>query len=105
MEIDMANITSIKVRRAVMESYNNCCAACGCTDSEALQIDHVVPQSHGGSDDFDNLQVLCYVCNSLIKGKVQTPKLKPAKPSGSVNKWKRARRDFRAYISGLRASQ
>tara|TARA_A200000159_G_scaffold124638_1_gene119578 strand:- start:127 stop:432 length:306 start_codon:yes stop_codon:yes gene_type:complete len=101
----MANITSKKIRRQVLASYNDCCAACGCSDTEALQIDHVVPQSKGGSDEIDNLQVLCYVCNSQIKGKVQTPKLAPSKPSGSVNKWKRGRMDFRAYIAGLRAQQ
>ena len=28
-------------------------------------IDHVVPQSKGGSDHFDNLQMLCGACNSL----------------------------------------
>ena len=27
-------------------------------------IDHVVPQSQGGSDHFDNLQLLCGACNS-----------------------------------------
>ncbi len=30
-------------------------------------IDHVVPQSQGGSDHFDNLQLLCGACNS-VKG-------------------------------------
>ena len=99
----MANIRSNKVRRQVLESYNNCCAACGCTDAEALHIDHVIPQALGGGDDIENLQVLCYVCNSLIKGKVQTPKLDPSKPSGSVAKWKRGRMAFRAYINGLKA--
>ena len=59
----MANITSNKVRKQVLQDYDNCCAACGCTDTEALQIDHVVPQSKGGTDNIENLQVLCYVCN------------------------------------------
>ncbi len=30
-------------------------------------VDHVVPQSQGGSDHFDNLQLLCGACNS-VKG-------------------------------------
>ena len=30
-------------------------------------VDHVVPQSRGGTDHFDNLQLLCGACNS-VKG-------------------------------------
>ena len=30
-----------------------------------LNIDHIVPKSRGGSDEFGNLQLLCYHCNSL----------------------------------------
>lgn len=37
------------------------CAQCG-TD-EDLQIDHIVPLAHGGSNNMDNLQVLCGPCN------------------------------------------
>ena len=98
----MAKIRSLKVRKNVLEHYNHCCAACGCADRRALQIDHVIPQSKGGSDDIENLQVLCYVCNVTIKNKIETPKLLPAKPSGSVKKWQAGRRAFRAYINGLR---
>lgn len=98
----MANIKSNKIRKQVLSDYNHCCAACGCTDHEALQIDHVIPQSKGGLDDIENLQVLCYVCNVTIKNKIETPKLLPAKPSGSVKKWQAGRRAFRAYINGLR---
>ena len=31
-------------------------------------IDHIVPQSKGGTDHFENLQLLCNACNSM-KGK------------------------------------
>ena len=28
-------------------------------------VDHIVPQSRGGTDHLDNLQLLCAACNSL----------------------------------------
>lgn len=37
------------------------CLACGAV--EALQIDHVMPVSEGGSSDISNLQLLCGPCN------------------------------------------
>lgn len=42
---------------AVKERAGYRCGACGST--EDLQIDHIHPVRHGGSDDMDNLQTLC----------------------------------------------
>ncbi len=95
----MANIKSNKVRKQVLAEYNTCCAACGCTDTEALQIDHVIPQSKGGSDEIDNLQVLCYVCNVTIKNKIETP------PVWDCRKWEKPRQIWQASINGWRAEQ
>ena len=30
----------------------------------ALEVDHIVPRNHGGSDDLSNLQALCFRCNA-----------------------------------------
>lgn len=49
-------------RAAVFERDGRSCISCGSTDD--LTIDHVQPWSLGGTDDEDNLQVLCRHCNS-----------------------------------------
>lgn len=37
------------------------CVWCG--SKGRLEIDHIIPWSAGGSDDFDNLRTLCHDCN------------------------------------------
>lgn len=51
-----------KVRSIVLKGG---CANCGTT--EALQIDHKIPVSRGGTSDIENLQPLCARCN-ILKG-------------------------------------
>lgn len=41
-----------------------------CMSAQDPHIDHVVPHSRGGSDDADNLQVLCAACNSWKKDRL-----------------------------------
>ena len=44
------------------------CAGCGHpTVKYAMELDHIVPRSKGGSDAPDNRQLLCRHCNS-VKG-------------------------------------
>lgn len=49
-------------RAAVILRDGGACAICG-SDDGAIEIDHVFPWSLGGSDDLNNLQVLCPPCN------------------------------------------
>ncbi|MFO0560263.1 MAG: DEAD/DEAH box helicase family protein [Polyangiales bacterium] len=53
------------VRKSVIARDNFRCLACGSTDRRQLQVDHVVPQFHGGDSSIDNLQTLCRYCNRL----------------------------------------
>jgi len=78
-----------KHRTAVLKEYNYCCAWCGIEDwghtyREQLCLDHVKTQMTGGSDERQNLQVLCRRCNS-IKGGYTLPKLPPRLPAADLN--------------------
>ena len=35
-----------------------------CKRMKSLEVDHILPRRHGGSDDLSNLQALCYKCNA-----------------------------------------
>ena len=49
------------VRDAVMERDNYTCVYCASTNNP--ELDHNEARANGGSDDDDNLQVLCRSCN------------------------------------------
>ena len=89
-------------RAAGYKEYNNAGAACGCADRRALQIDHATSRKHNGSDEIENLQVLCYVCNTQIKREHNTPKMKPRRAEYDCRKWEAGRRAFQRQISGDR---
>lgn len=41
------------------------CELCGVPAEErALDVDHILPRKHGGTDDPENLQALCWLCNT-----------------------------------------
>ena len=60
---------SATVRTLVMERDKYRCVKC--ESHIELQLDHVFPHSKGGSDDPENLQTLCGVCNRLKKDKIE----------------------------------
>ncbi len=55
------NFTAIEFKE-LCERYGSRCLSCGAVDV-ALEADHVVPLTRGGSDDIDNIQPLCGTCN------------------------------------------
>jgi 5-methylcytosine-specific restriction endonuclease McrA len=71
----------VAYRRAVRRDP---CVYCG---SPGQALDHVVPRSHGGLDDWTNRASACHACNG---GKMQTPLL-------VFLAWKRARDDFEPW--------
>ena len=54
---------SIKYR--VLARARGRCECCGAHEHQrALEVDHIIPKNHGGSDDISNLQALCFRCNA-----------------------------------------
>lgn len=51
-----------EARNKAFEHYGRKCLRCGVTDQK-LVIDHILPMSLGGSEDLQNLQVLCEECH------------------------------------------
>ena len=51
-------------RQKVYEKYNGHCAYCGKAISiKDMQVDHILPKRNGGTDDIDNLNPSCRLCN------------------------------------------
>lgn len=49
------------VKQLVWKRDGGACRQCGATNE--LQFDHIIPVTHGGSNEPGNLQVLCGPCN------------------------------------------
>lgn len=50
-------------RKNVFRRDNHQCVYCESGDKSKLTLDHVVPQSRGGKDTWNNLVTCCYDCN------------------------------------------
>ena len=51
-------------RQKVYEKYNGHCAYCGKVITiKDMQVDHILPKRLGGTDDIDNLNSSCRLCN------------------------------------------
>ena len=55
----------MKIDRAkIWAKYNGRCAYCGNEISiKDMQVDHIKPKRYGGTDDIDNLNPSCRLCN------------------------------------------
>ena len=51
-------------RQKVYEKYNGHCAYCGkAITIKDMQVDHILPKRNGGTNDIDNLNPSCRLCN------------------------------------------
>lgn len=61
-----------KVTKRKLESiWQNKCAICG--NNDYLEFHHISPKESGGSDDYDNLILLCACCHAKIHHKAYNP--------------------------------
>ncbi|MDC1240817.1 HIT domain-containing protein [Litorivicinus sp.] len=68
-----SGIISGSVRHKVLVQAKYRCLACGISaEQKALEVDHILPRNHGGSDELHNLQALCYSCNSAKRDQDDT---------------------------------
>lgn len=65
-EIKSYRSISPKRRFDVLERDGRRCVVCGddAKSGAVLEVDHIVSVANGGSDDLENLQTLCWACNS-----------------------------------------
>jgi 5-methylcytosine-specific restriction protein A len=54
-----------EIRKQVLIRDNWQCKSCGrvCSEKWEAQVDHILPKDGGGSDQLENLQVLCIRCH------------------------------------------
>jgi 5-methylcytosine-specific restriction endonuclease McrA len=58
------NIQKVALTRENIYRRDNYeCVYCGCSNQRTLTLDHVIPQSKGGKDAWDNLVTACRPCN------------------------------------------
>ncbi len=65
-EYQRGTLFGCEVREYLLEKWGRQCAYCD-AQNIPLQIDHIIPQSRGGTDRVDNLTLTCNSCN-LKKG-------------------------------------
>lgn len=55
---------SLRLRFAILKRDEFTCQYCGHSAPDVkLQVDHVIPVAHGGTNDPDNLTTACEMCN------------------------------------------
>ena len=94
------------LRLQVIDRDNGRCRACGIGDRDALQADHIVPESKGGETSLDNLQALCGVCNNRKQNTVVELAIRPRVDGfGDYADIMQARTDFLETLANVRQSE
>jgi hypothetical protein len=63
--VETRKFISPEKRAAIIAAYDNACQICGrvFVQRDTPEIDHLLPKSKGGTEEHDNLCLLCRLCN------------------------------------------
>jgi CRISPR/Cas system Type II protein with McrA/HNH and RuvC-like nuclease domain len=76
----------------IWQHFENCCAYCGCglnPNERKAHIDHVIPESEGGSNRLCNLILTCPTCNGDEKRDMPWQEFLTTKYDAKSKKYKR----------------
>ena len=62
LDYQQGTLAGWEIRAYLLDKWNRRCAYCGATN-QALEVEHIVPKSRGGSDRVSNLCLACHACN------------------------------------------
>jgi hypothetical protein len=68
------------VRREVLARDGHRCRTAGCGSAHFLDVHHVVPREHGGTNDPENLITLCAACHRMVHDRVDGSAAWPLRP-------------------------
>jgi ATP adenylyltransferase len=61
------------IKYGVLKRAKFRCELCSISaDKKALEVDHIIPRNHSGSDEISNFQSLCYSCNAMKRDRDDT---------------------------------
>jgi len=62
VEYHQGELQGYEIREYLLEKWKRKCAYCG-KSNIALEVEHIIPKSKGGSDRVSNLTISCHECN------------------------------------------
>ncbi|GHO46123.1 RNA-guided endonuclease IscB [Ktedonospora formicarum] len=99
MQYQQGTLQGYEVREYLLEKWQRACAYCGKMDVP-LQVEHIHPRAHGGTNRISNLTLACELCNKAkgtqsievflgkkpdVLKRVLTQAKKPLKDAAAVN--------------------
>ena len=72
-------MVSKATKRKVINIWGNQCACCSSID--ILEFHHILPKTEGGTDEYDNLILVCACCHAAIHNRKYSPNTYPSNTS------------------------